>query len=326
MIRAQYTPVAALEALLDVLDEASLVFDDGLVCRGAGRRAATLLGLEPGAAVGQTRAALLGRIASSAPEIEKLVTMLRDLALLPERMEIDPLEIVGPPPRAFVWTSVPISRDGAVVGRIDVVRDLTRQREVESATAAMARKLDEMSLVDALTGLSNLRRFEEECTREHRRAQRVWDSFAVARVDVDGMAAVNASYGRAKGDGLLRLIGDALRSSRRQYDVVARWEGDDFAVLLPCVDHGVVERVLSRATGAMVSAAKEAGYVITISAGVAVWTPGSADSAKDVLGRATKALEAAKQRGTGSILVDVSGARIKDDLESVADEPPERVD
>jgi hypothetical protein len=44
--------------------------------------------------------------------------------------------------------------------------------------------------------LGNLRRFEEECEREHRRAQRVWDSYAVARVDIEGMTAFNAQHGR----------------------------------------------------------------------------------------------------------------------------------
>ncbi|HVK69970.1 MAG TPA: GGDEF domain-containing protein [Polyangium sp.] len=309
----------ALETLLDVLDEAVLVFDEGLVCRAAGRRAAALLGLDPGSCVGQGRARLLGRIREDAPELAGPLSVLEGSALSPTRVEIDPLEIAGPPSRTFVWTSAPVVQGGVVVGRIDVVRD-------QSASAAMARKLDEVSLVDTLTGLSNRRRFEEECEREHRRAQRVWDSYAVARVDIDGMGVVNEAHGREKGDALLRLLGEALRASRRQYDVVARWGGDDFALLLPCVDHAAVKSVLTRAAAHMAAAAKDAGYGITLSVGVAVWKPPSADSAADVLGRATAALDAAKRRGPGAILVDLGGTNIKSDLASVTVEPPERVE
>ncbi|MDC3960340.1 GGDEF domain-containing protein [Polyangium jinanense] len=309
----------ALETLLDVLDEAVLVFDEALVCRAAGRRAAALLGLDPGSCVGEGRAHLLARITHAAPELAGPLAALEACALSPERVEIDPLEITGPPPRSFVWTSAPVVKDGVVVGRIDVVRD-------QSASAAMARKLDEVSLVDTLTGLSNRRRFEEECEREHRRAQRVWDSYAVARVDVDGMGVVNEALGREKGDALLRLLGEALRSSRRQYDVVARWGNDDFVLLLPCVDHAAVKSVLARAATHMVSAAKDAGYVITLRVGVAVWRPPSSDSAADVLGRAAAALDAAKRREPGAILVDLGGTNIKSDLEHAADEPPERIE
>ncbi len=324
--RTIFTPDHALDVLLDVLDDAVLVFDEGLVCRGAGRRVEALLGLDPGLALGQTRDALLGRLAAAAPEIEGPLATLGERALSTERLEIDPLEIAGPTARTFVWTSAPLIREGAVVGRLDVVRDVTRLREVEKASALMAQKLDEMSLVDALTGLSNRRRFEEECEREHRRAQRAWESYAVAHVDVDGMETMNASFGRANGDVLLRLLGEALRSSRRQYDVVARWENDDFALLLPCVDQAAVKSVLTRAAAHMVARAKEAGYGITASVGVAVWTPPSADSAADVLGRASAALDEAKRKSPGAIHVDLGGTNFKNDLEHVAVEPPERVE
>ncbi|MRG90495.1 GGDEF domain-containing protein [Polyangium spumosum] len=318
-LRPTYTSDLALETLLDVLDEAALVFDEGLVCRAAGRRVAALLGLDPSSCVGQGRASLLGRVGEGAPEIAGQLAALDVSTRAAERVEIDPLEVAGPPSRSFVWTSAPVVKDGVVVGRIDVVRD-------QSASAAMAHKLDEVSRVDTLTGLANRRRFEEECEREHRRAQRVWDSYAVARVDVDGMRAVNEARGRDEGDALLRLLGAALRASRRQYDVVARWGDDEFVVLLPCVDHGAVESVLSRAAAQMVAAAKDAGFVITLSVGVAVWRPPSADGSADVLGRATAALDAAKRRGAGAILVDLGGTNIKSDLEHVADEPPERIE
>jgi PleD family two-component response regulator len=62
----------------------------------------------------------------------------------------------------------------------------------------------------------------------------------------------------------------------------------------------------------MVSAAKEAGFTITVSAGVAVWAPPSADSASDVFGRASAALAAAKQSGKSAIRIDEGGKAFED--------------
>lgn len=307
--KGSYSPDLALDALLDALDEAVLIFDETLACRGAGGRVAALLGLDPKGLLGQSRADVFARLTSATPEAGELFASLRERALTPERVSIDPF-LIGP--RTLVWTSTPLVREGAVVGRIELARDLTRQREVESATVAMARKLDEVSLVDPTTGLPNRRRFEEEHEREHRRAQRVWDSYAVARIDIDGMGAFNTSFGRPKGDALLRLLGEALRASRRQYDVVARWGDDDFVVLLPCIDKNAAASVMGRAGAAMVSAAKEAGYIITVSAGVAVWEPPSADSAHDVFGRASAALATAKGSGKSTVRIDEGGKAFED--------------
>jgi len=317
---------AALGAVLDLVGDVVFVFDEQLVCRNAGLGTQQLFGFDPRAVVGQTRTAVIERIASVSPELSPLRSKRNDHNALLSRIESNPIELAGPPSRRVVWISSPIVHEGSTVGRIDVFRNLTRERELERNIAELARKLEEASLVDALTGLGNLRRFEEECEREHRRAQRVWDSYAVARVDIDDMAGVNAKYGQAKGDSLLVLLGERLRAARRQYDIVARWKDDDFALLLPCIDRTAVQRVLERASSQAAEAAREAGFDIQLNVGVAVWTPPSGDSATDVLGRATAALEAARQAGPGSLHVDLDGTSFKNDPFASIGEPPERID
>jgi diguanylate cyclase (GGDEF)-like protein len=317
---------AALRAVLHLVGDAVFVFDEHLICRHAGLGVQQLFGFDPQSVVGQTRTAVLERIASVSSELGPLRSKLIEHAVMQAHIESAPIDIAGPPPLRIVWISAPVVHEGATVGRIDVARDLSRERELERDIAEMARKLEEASLVDALTGLGNLRRFEEECEREHRRAQRVWDSYAVARVDVENMAMVNVRYGRAKGDSLLRLLGERLRAARRQYDIVARWKEDDFALLLPCIDRTAVQRVLERAASQAAEAAREAGFDIKLNVGVAVWTPPSADSATDVLGRATAALEAARRSGPGSTHVDLDGTSFKNDPFASIGEPPERID
>jgi diguanylate cyclase (GGDEF)-like protein len=317
---------AALGAVLHLVDDTVFVFDEQLVCRDVGLGVQHVFGLDPKSVVGQTRTSVLERIAAASPELNPIRLKLDDHAAMTSRFDSGPIDITGPSPRRIVWTSAPVIHDGASMGRVDVVRDLTRERELESKCAEMARKLDEATLVDALTGLGNLRRFEEECEREHRRAQRVWDSYAVARVDIEGMDAVNAKHGRASGDALLRLLGERLKAARRQYDIVSRWKDDDFALLLPCIDRTAVKRVLERAASHAADAAREAGFDIKLNVGVAVWTPPSADTASDVLTRATAALDAARQEGPGAVQVDLDGTNFKNDPFASIGEPPERID
>jgi len=317
---------AALDALLPLLDDVVFVFDDHLVCRHAGSGAQRIFGIDPESALGQTRMALIERLLTTSPELASLRGRLIEHAVMQAHIESDAIDLSGPKALRIAWISAPIVRDGATVGRLDVVRDLTREREFETTVAELRRKLEEASLVDPLTGLGNLRRFEEECEREHRRAQRVWDSYAVARVDIEGMAAFNAKFGRSKGDSLLCLLGERLRAARRQYDIVARWNHDDFALLLPCIDRTAVKRVLERASSQAVESAREAGFDIKLNVGVAVWTPPSADSASDVLARATAALDVARQTETGSVAVDLDGTSFKNDPFAAIGEPPERID
>ncbi len=317
---------AALDAVVQLIGDVVFVFDEQLICRHAGPGASRLFGCAPDSLVGQTRTNIIDKLLSAHAELGSLRSKLIEHAVMQAHVESAAVDIAGPPAQRIVWISAPVVREGTTVGRVDVVRDLTHERELEDKVAEMGRKLEEASLVDALTGLGNLRRFEEECEREHRRAQRVWDSFAVARVDIQGMADFNAKHGRAKGDSLLRLLGERLRSARRQYDIVARWGNDDFALLLPCIDRTAVKRVLERAAAQAVEAAQEAGFDIQLNVGVAVWTPPSADSATDVLSRASNALEAARQGEPGSLHVDLDGTNFKNDPFASIGEPPERID
>ena len=200
----------------------------------------------------------------------------------------------------MVWTSIPF--DGG--GRLDLIRDVTRERRAEAAIEELSRRLEVESTLDDLTGLTNRRRFEEECLREHRRAQREWITYAVARLDVDGMGGINERLGREVGDELLKRIGDDLRSSRREYDVVARWKDDELVVLLPRVDALALGRILRRALDTVHAGARAVVPGVTVCVGAAIWTPPSADGPADILRHAGDALAAARAKGPGRVEVD----------------------
>ena len=260
-----------------------------------------LFGLDATALVGLARDALLARLSAGVSAPDALAPLLA-AALSGERTVVDPIAVLLPHPRTVVWTSIPIAREGA--GRLDVLRDVTRERGAEASALDLNRRLELESTLDDLTGLANRRRFEEDCGREHRRAQREWVSYVVARVDVDGMSGINERLGTGVGDELLRRLGEELRASRREYDVVARWKDDEFILLLPRADAGAIGRVLRRA----VEAAHEKGRAVvpgmSISMGAAIWSPPSAEGPTDVIRRAADALSRARARGQGKLEVD----------------------
>jgi diguanylate cyclase (GGDEF)-like protein len=86
---------------------------------------------------------------------------------------------------------------------------------------------------DPLTGLTNRRVLVERLESETAEARRHGDAFCVILCDVDGLKAVNDSAGHLVGDSVLRSVATALRASARTEDVVARFGGDEFVLLLP---------------------------------------------------------------------------------------------
>ena len=308
-----WTADRALTALLDVLDEGALVFDERQTCKAAGRRVAELLGGDARSLIGLHRHELVERIAAMSSSAEA-VRALHDETVRDGRTVADPIEITGAHPRTIAWTSVPIEDPAGAIGRIDILRDVTRERRAEEDTAAMARRLSLASIVDELTGLMNRRRFDEECQREHRRSQRAWAPYALARVDVDGMAQINAKHGREKGDALLACVAEELKSTRREYDLVARFIDDELVLLLPGCDARIGKKVLRRAVaGAAEKGSEVVGAKITLSTGVAIWTPPSGELPADLVERAGAALLAARARGPGSLEIDLDAAEWKDD-------------
>jgi diguanylate cyclase (GGDEF)-like protein/PAS domain S-box-containing protein len=99
---------------------------------------------------------------------------------------------------------------------------------------------------DALTGLSSRRRFEEELQREVSRVRRHRRPGAVLLLDLDGFKAVNDTFGHAAGDELLVRVADALRTDLRDSDVLARMDGDEFALIVPDADEAAVRVVAEK--------------------------------------------------------------------------------
>jgi diguanylate cyclase (GGDEF)-like protein len=304
---------SALAALLHFLDDGALVFEgEGHACREVSARAAEILGLGREALLGRSRDDVLAAIAPGDDATARAIAALRVAGEDEARREM--LAIKGDPPRLVEWSTAPIERDGRVVGRIELLTDRTVEALLREELERVYVKMAETSIIDDVTGLSNRKHFENEIDREHRRSQRAYSSYAVARIDVDGMGRINDELGRDAGDRLLRRAGEVLKAARREYDLVARWENDELAVLLPGIDARSVKVVLARSLGAMRDAAHEVcDREVTFCAGVAVWIPPSIEAADEVVTRSITALRVAKVVGPGHVEIDARQVEWKDD-------------
>jgi len=298
----------AFVSVLETADEGIFVFDRHGACRMIGRRAGELFGIEPGAHVGKSRAEVLRTLAQACEEPDVFLEAVgpNDLHEPPKiAAEID---VRRPKPRTLSWSSIPIVRDGRPLGRLGLVRDVTRERSAERSLKQLSARLQELTPLDALTGLLNLRRFREELEREHGRSSRAWDSYAVLRVDVDGMGEINDEYGTPVGDQLLEQIADKLKGCRREYDILARFEGDEFCVLLPGADAIAAKIVGERMASAVFKQAFEGvtGKRVTVSVGACIWVPPSGETGEDILRRAGVAAVKARAQGAGKVEIDAN--------------------
>jgi diguanylate cyclase (GGDEF)-like protein len=169
---------------------------------------------------------------------------------------------------------------------------LVKQLKTEvSDYEAKLRAAEEMVVRDELTGLSNRRNVEERI--ELRIAAGA--PFCIAILDLDKFKHVNDTYGHLAGDNLLKQFASELRGHSRGHDVVGRWGGDEFIVVLDC-DLPAANQQIDRTKKWMFGEYKiqngvgnaEIRVAVTASIGLAQWGPG--ESIQDVLERADNSM------------------------------------
>gem|GEM_PF-2166996 len=108
------------------------------------------------------------------------------------------------------------------------------------------RQLHDLAIRDPLTGLYNRRYFREVYASEVLRARRTGHSFSVAMLDLDDFKRFNDTNGHVAGDGILESFAEVLKVSLRSVDVLARYGGDEFVVLMPGTGAAAAQAVVSR--------------------------------------------------------------------------------
>jgi len=191
-----------------------------------------------------------------------------------------------------------ISFSTGTLALVSYIIDRWREREL---------KLEQLSRTDALTGLTNRRRFLELCEHELGRARRYGSSFAVVLVDLDHFKKVNDTRGHLAGDRTLAAVAQVLAQSLRDVDTAARYGGEEFALLLPDTDAAgaaeVANRCLRRIAKTPIDAGEGPSLTVTASMGVAAFPDASVARIEDLLRRADEALYRAKEEGRNRVVV-----------------------
>lgn len=165
------------------------------------------------------------------------------------------------------------------------------------------------SRLDAKTGLLNAGTWRKEASAEVTRASRTRAPVAVALIDIDYLKSFNDAHGHLAGDNALAMVAGVLRSLLREYDIVGRFGGDEFAVLFPQADaaqaHAIAGRLRAQiASSAIDSEAALGGAPVrcTVSVGLAA-LPGDRASLTEILALADSALYRAKGAGRDRVVV-----------------------
>ena len=171
---------------------------------------------------------------------------------------------------------------------------------------AVERELNRLARTDALTGLANVRAFEELAAGTLRTAERYDQPIAVVAIDLDRFKSINDRSGHAAGDAVLVEVGRILAAStRRSIDIAGRLGGEEFVVLMPQTDRrGAVafaERMRRDIRGHRFNFDGR-DLTVTASLGGAQWTPG--ESLDATLARADAALYRAKYGGRNQVVAD----------------------
>jgi diguanylate cyclase (GGDEF)-like protein len=163
------------------------------------------------------------------------------------------------------------------------------------------------SLTDALTGLGNRRRMEQDLASTHAHAQRTGRPYALAMFDIDHFKTYNDHYGHLAGDDALRHVADHLTHAARTGERIYRYGGEEFLLLLPDAtpaDATAAARRVHRAvtnTAYPHAARPTPPPIVTLSGGVACWTPDSHLSSAELVQLADQALFHAKSTGRNHV-------------------------
>lgn len=210
------------------------------------------------------------------------------------------------------YVATPLLDRGEVTGVVVTYRDITEERRVKQELCERAndlnqlnkklarsnRKLEEISITDALTGVANRRRLTTQVEHEIAIAQRSGRPLIFLMLDLDYFKKINDTYGHQKGDEVLRLCAKTFVKCVRGTDLVARYGGEEFAVVMPDSDLAGARNAAERIRLAVESLPGE--EITTVSIGLVAWEIGQ--TTDDLFACADKALYTAKEAGRNRVV------------------------
>jgi diguanylate cyclase (GGDEF)-like protein len=226
-------------------------------------------------------------------------------------LDPDASQVAGTTEEPEALICVPLIVEGETIAALNVYRTgkdvafSAHEAEVIERFAAMAalafssarqrELLRTQARTDPLTGLLNRRAYYERLAEELARSARTEAPLAVILLDIDRFKPVNDTYGHAEGDRVLRAIGEQLQATVRLDETVARFGGEEFALIVAGAQPQQAFEAAERARSAIASVEVH-GSPLSASAGIAAW-PAHGSTADELLEAADQALYKAKREG-----------------------------
>lgn len=180
---------------------------------------------------------------------------------------------------------------------------IANQIAVSLENAQIYTRLEEMATIDGLTGLMNKRTLNERIEELISRAERYDHPVSLLMMDIDHFKRVNDTYGHLAGDRVLREVGRVLRESMRRIDLVGRWGGEEFMVLLDSTsaeDARDKAEQLRERVGSLVFDSDLGEFSVTLSAGIATF-PEDSRRIDELVEKADVALYQSKRAGRNRV-------------------------
>ena len=167
------------------------------------------------------------------------------------------------------------------------------------------RELERLASTDPMTHLYNRRYFSELATTVIKLAKRSKLVYSVIMIDIDKFKRVNDTYGHTIGDEVIIALARVLKYNSRESDIVSRWGGEEFVILLPQTDlnggMAIAQKLRKNVESLSVDAGDDKKLSFTISLGVASVDIEKFPDIEDVINNADKALYIAKESGRNKV-------------------------
>lgn len=219
-------------------------------------------------------------------------------------------------------TAIPLIYNNSITGILFLASRGTRDRHFDFDFASLLslvgnhmsliiekiklfQETERLSITDGLTELFNTRYFYKQLDLEIARTDRYGNSFSLILLDIDNFKQLNDTYGHQAGDDILHEFAKILKTASRETDIVVRYGGEEFIIILPNTSEedtiSLAERIRSNVEKNLFLINHTVGIHVTVSGGISSY-PQNADNSKSLLNAADTALYSAKASGKNRIL------------------------